>query len=400
MAVRKGEEEGGLEYLMKTAFIVLASIAWALPGWTQDFGNFLRETERLPVDRRQSAADAYLRSQKSFPILENDTTVHFLFSGDARQVNLAGDMTGWQPGPLFRRLDGTTLYYLTRHFEPDARLDYKFVTDSTRWILDPLNPDTCMSGFGPNSQFRMPKNVMPPETVFHPEIQHGTLTDIMFRSKALGNDRRIRVYLPAGFSAETTGYPVILFHDGLEFIDLGKADRVLDYLIANHTIVPVVAVFVQPIDRDEEYSGQKKERYTRFIVDELMPALEKRYRVSTDPSKRAMAGISNGGNIALYIGINHPGQFGKISAQSSNVIHEILKRFKKRDRQNLLIYTDIGKYDIDILVSMAFDLKGILQEKGYQHLFHVWNEGHSWCSWKEHLKEPLVWFLGGNKVTE
>ncbi len=359
----------------------------------QTFPGLITRLNSLPESQRQAVADSFMNAGNSFPFIENDTVVNFVYNGAAQSVSLAGDATGWSPNMTFSHIAGTTFYYFTTTYERDARLDYKLVINGSSWILDPKNPHTCSGGFGPNSELRMPDYVVPPEISYYPAIPHGTITDTTFHSNILGNNRPVRVYLPPGYPSGSDAYPVILFHDGPEYISLGNTNNIFDYLISEHLMTPVIGVFVPPVDRTAEYAGSKIDQFTEFIASELMPVIDARYKTSADPARRAMAGASNGGNIALYIGMKHPELFGKIAAQSSNVINSISQTFSSEPKLNLELYIDIGTYDLAILIPMVRGLRDVIQAHGYTYQYQEWHEGHSWGNWKGHLKLPLMQFF-------
>ena len=359
----------------------------------QNFQQFLNRINSLPEAQRQAVADSFMNSGISVPFIENDTIVHFLYSANAQSVAMAGDATGWNPNQPFTNISGCNFWYLTTNYENDARLDYKLVINTTNWILDPKNPNTCSGGYGPNSELRMPGYVVPPEISYYNTIPHGTIKDTTFHSNILGNNRQVRVYLPPGYPSGSNAYPVILFHDGPEYITLCNANNIFDYLISEHLMVPAIGVFVPPVDRTAEYAGSKIDKFTEFITSELMPVIDAKYKTSKDPSNRAIAGASDGGNISLYIGMKHPEQFGKIAAQSSDVITVISETFSSGPKLNLSFYLDIGTYDIAQLIPMVHNFKDILQNKGYIYQFRQWNEGHSWGNWKGHLRLPLMQFF-------
>ncbi|TSA30491.1 MAG: hypothetical protein D4R67_00355 [Bacteroidetes bacterium] len=329
---------------------------------------------------------------QTYPYFANDSTVYFIYTGNAGKVALAGDATSWKPTIPFSNVAGTPLWYLTRIYEPQARLDYKIVVDDTTWILDPLNTDTCMSGFGPNSELRMPGYQTPPEVAFYPDIPHGILLDINSTSTILGNSRTVTIYLPAGYGSSDGDYPVVLFHDGLEFLKLANAKNILDYLIAHRMITPLIGIFVPPVLRDQEYTGPTKDSFRQFLVEELMPVIDEQFRTRKDPGDRAMVGISNGGNIALYIGITNPELFGKVAAMSSNYEEDLFTAFQKK-KTDLELYLDMGTYDIPLLEELASEFTEVLEKKGYTFIFHTFPEGHSWGNWEGHLRLPLMQFF-------
>jgi enterochelin esterase family protein len=382
------------------------------------FQAFLDRARAAPADRRQTLVDSLWSSIAATPLIEAGNRVHFLYRGEAGRMNLPGDFNSWDKNafPMFR-LDGTDLWYYTREFEPDARLDYKFVVDGSRWILDPANPLTCTGGFGPNSELRMPGYVPPPEIEEYPDIPHGTLEETSFHSVHLENRRTIQIYLPPGYDAGTgatdtaadagdaadmagdaagiTGrrYPLILFHDGLEYVSLARADRVLDYLIHHGRIEPTVAVFVPPVDRRGEYVGGRRADFTRFIIDELIPWVDRHYRTDPRPERRAVMGASNGGDISLWLGASRPEVFGHVGAQSTTIKDDVYDLFRNDPRLDLTLYLDLGTYDIPVIIPMVRGFIPVLEEKGYRFRYGEYPEGHSWGLWRAHIDDALELFF-------
>jgi enterochelin esterase-like enzyme len=375
--------------MKKSTLILLLMISQTI--FAGNFERFINYLKMLPLHERQSKADSFMKTHLIFPLIEKDTVVIFLYQGEAGSAKIAGDFTGWSPSISMSGVAGTNFFYSATHVEANARLEYKFIIDG-KWILDPKNSDSIKGGMGTNSELKMPDYGALPEVSYYPGIPHGTILDTSFFSNQLNNDRPIKIYLPQGYSVKKQ-YPVIVFHDGLEFVSLAHILNTLDYLIAHHEIEPVIGVFVPPVDRNNEYGGTKKDEFTEFIVKELMPVIDRKYSTSKDPSKRATFGISEGGNIALYIGMKHPETFGKIAAMSSDVQTVISTGFQKSAKMNLEFYLDIGKYDIPVLISLVNNFIKILQNKHYNYQFRQWNEGHSWENWKMHVGLPLRQFF-------
>jgi enterochelin esterase family protein len=329
---------------------------------------------------------------QGIPYIE-DTIANFIYRGSGSNVYLSGDFNGWSSSAdKLNRVYGTNFFFISRIFERDARLDYKFIVDGN-WILDPNNPKTCPGGFGPNSELAMPDYIQPVEIKFYPDIPHGTLRDTTFYSSILNNSRTIRVYLPPNYESTTDSFPMILMHDGLEYISLASMHNVLDYLIAHNKIDPVIGVFVPPVNRTPEYAGNQINSFKNFIVQELLPYIRSRYKIKSGPENCAVAGASNGGNISLYLALNHPEIFGNVAAQSSNVISSISEGFQNNPKLNLKVYLDIGKYDIALLIPLVRNLKSILQSKGYELIYREYNEGHSWGNWRAHIDDYLTFFF-------
>lgn len=378
--------------MKRTTLTVLFAIT-VLALQAQSFDSFVSYLERLPLSSRQEVVDSFLIASPLSPYIEKDSVCHFLCQSTASAVFVAGDMTGWQSGKIIlNRIEGTDFWHGTGNYPPDARLDYKFVMD-TLWTMDPRNPFSSRSGFGVNSELRMPLYRQAPESVFDSAVPGGTIIDSLYYSTILETFRTVKIYLPAGYNRTTRPYPVILFHDGIEYVTLGDATVILDNLIASKRIRPVIGIFVEPIARDLEYSGNLKDSYVSFIIREMMPVIDTKFNTSSNAYNRATVGISNGGNAALYLGCRHPESFARIAAFSSNVIPEITAALSAPRNMDLEFYIDIGKYDISALVPMAEQLVSLLKKKGYPYTFYQWNDGHSWANWRDHLGVSLEQFF-------
>lgn len=361
------------------------------PASAQTFGDFLVPVLESPDSLRQAMVHSYLKHRPQTPFIDSDSVVTFVYVGNARTVSIAGDMTGWNPTvETMTRLPGTTLWYLTRRFEPDARLDYKIVVDQREWLLDPHNPLISRGGFGDNSELRMPQVPDHPELMVRPSVPHGTIRDTTLYSPGLGNSRRLAVYIPATTIRDPG---LIVVHDGLEFISIAGMPTVLDNLIADGAIPPVVAVFIAPVDRHPEYATDKADRFTSFVVETVLPMVRSIMPFSSDPSRNAVMGASDGGNISLYMGMTHPEIFGTVAAFSSNVEPVVSDRFASSERLPLRIYIDIGTYDIPMLRPRVAGLRASLTTKGYDYLYAEFHDGHSWSNWKSHVADALRFLL-------
>lgn len=364
------------------------------------FSDFLQQLHSLPETQRQAVVDSFLQTAGPLPLIEADTVAWFLYRGSAATVAIAGDANGWDPGAsTMTRVSGTTLFYLRRVYEADARLDYKFVINNSSWILDPKNPHLCYGGYGANSELRMPACPAAPECTPDPAAAAGRLEMGSITSVILRNTRPLRVYLPAGYDpARPRGYPVVLFHDGLEYLSLGAAKPVLDNLIAGRRIDPVIALFVPPVSagqRIEEYSGATAANLERFIIEEVMAQVDSAWNTSKDPAQRAMLGPSLAALISAQIAFHHPESFGLAGLYSPAmwpndraVLRELLAASTPFSR----CYIDVGSYEPSLLGD-AVQLYDHLRSAGVPVKFREWHEGHSWGSWRAHLDEALEFFF-------
>ena len=126
-----------------------------------------------------------------------------------------------------------------------ARLEYKFdvVRDGTgAWINDPLNPEEATDPFGANSVCRTYGYVTPAWSQPDPSARAGRIDTLSVQSAAFGEARLVRTYLPAGF-AKDRRYPLLIVHDGDDFVAHAGLATILDNLIYRGDIPPVTAAY-------------------------------------------------------------------------------------------------------------------------------------------------------------
>ena len=365
------------------------------------FQTFVTRVNAAPYPEQAAIVDSFLTAHSTVPLTEQDSICQFIYRGNATSVNVPGDANEWNASEFpMVHLSSTDLWYWPSVFEPDARLDYKFVLDGSSWILDPRNPHQILGGFGPNSELRMPSYVPAPEIEYYPQIPHGILWDTTYTSINLpGNPRPIRVYTPPGYETSTDSFPVILLHDGIEYVTFAQANNVLDYLISQNRIRPTIGVFVPPVNRDDEYTGGSQNLYAAFIATELMPYIDARYRTQRRPAARATVGISNGGNIALWIAYNYPQVFENVGSHSGNIQPATSSAFQSGSLRSLKLYIDAGAYDLAGFLTLSRNFRQAIQSKGYNHRYNEWHEGHSWGNWRAHLDDALEFFFPGPAVS-
>ena len=387
--------------------LLLAGIIALLPG---GFSAFLTKLRSTPLEKRDAIVRAYL-DNKRLPLIEADTIVHFVWYGKADALLLNGSLQdGWrnpafmERDPCSRDTNGLALFHRTYTVPKDALLEYQFILHGSGF-LDPGNVRTTPNGDFSNSQVAMP--------AFKPSLwprhrsstRAGTLDTLHFVPKDTDlASRDVVVYRPAGVKFPAA-VPSIYVHDGgsaLRFMPYGV---ILDNMIAAHALPPMIAVFIPPVDREEEYFGGLLDRYVDALADELVPLIEGRYGVARDHARRAIGGISDGGHCAVYAGLKRPDVFGLFVGQSTTirpVLSELLE-LRLRDRaswQGVAGYTQCGKYDI-VAPMFNFPVQNRefgkrLETLGPRYRYRETNGGHDWPSWRERLPDILRFLFKPN----
>lgn len=380
-----------------TGLIIILAVIISLPTFSQGFSGFIAYLNSLPLEDRPAAVDSFMIAVEpyGFPYITGDSA-NFIFRGEANSVKIAGDFNGWDPGFYFlAKVAGTDFYFRSKTFEMNARLDYKYVINDASWILDPLNPNTCAGGFGPNSELAMPGYIQPWEIELYAGINQGNVVTDQIASTHTNSTFQLKIYLPYGYNENLPGgYPVVYFQDGYEYISLGYADNVLNNLIDSNLCSPVIAVFVKPNNRNEEYAGSLREEYPLFFADELVPHIDGNYNTIENPRGRAVLGDSFGGNISALIAYHHAELFGNCGLHSGafwpnnfEAFHLITQGEVKPIRWVSIWGTYEGLWE-DMRVFRDF-----LIENNCDLHWQELPEGHSWGLWRATIDEMVPYFF-------
>jgi len=378
----------------------------------QSFTQFMTRLNALSEsDEALAYANAYVTAHEgSFPIIEGNTA-HFIYNiSSSEMVGIMAEWNGWLPGKTIMTPIGGGLLHYQHDFEQDARLDYRFVQltgGDTQPQRDPLNARTGKSGFGDASELAMPAYVRPLVTLCDESVPRGTLIQGTIKSKALHQQRAYTVYLPHDYSRQAPYllYPSIYFHDGDDYLKMGEAITILDNLIHQGSLPPLVAVFVSPVDREKEYNCS--DVFTSFFCDELVPEMHRLYSLEANPACRCVVGSSLGGVISLYMASRRYDTFRMLCAQSTitrsiNGLdkYNALTTFEANVHLPLRLALVIGSYEhcfrIDSqgqcrdLLTPVRELRNVLDEHDYPYYYREEHQSHSWSLWRDTLADALI----------
>ena len=341
------------------------------------------------------------------PLVFGRTAV-FFYRGKADTVEWRGDFSEWWDSwdTLGERLGDTDIYRKTVQLLPGSRLDYKLVIDGGNWLLDPLNSQQQLGGFGPNSESRMP-DWQPSEWVTRKEgTPRGSFSeDTPIASKKLGYSVNVRVYAPAGLDEKAGPLPTLYVTDGSDYYhdEMGSLVIVLDNLVAAKRIHPLIAVFIDPWDRSAQVNRRPQElipqpggecAFCDFIVEELVPHVDSHHPTKNTAEHRAILGTSLGGLHATYMGLTHPDVFGAIAVQSPafRPAPFVLDQALAAEKWKVRAFLDIGLYEKSLL-GESRRLAKKLESLGVDHLYLERPEGHSWGHWRATLDDALMFLF-------
>ena len=243
------------------------------------------------------------------------------------------------------------------------------------------------------------------------EASHrGNLNEVWYNSPTLGMERRLFVYTPYDYAGSKVKYPVLyLLHgaggDEDAWSTMGRACQILDNLIEKGKAKPMICVMPngnpnqaaartllipeKPMDRDAWMNNS----YPKSIVEDIVPFIEKTYRVDARPKSRAIAGLSMGGGHTITTSLLYPGFFDYICPLSMGLMtrqgdDEALKNYatqfqalKKKGYK--LYFLAVG--NSDFLYDSAKALDKMLTDNGLKHTFFVTSGGHTWSNWRIYL---------------
>jgi enterochelin esterase-like enzyme len=371
------------------------------------------------------AQEALFRAQQIIsPEIHDDQTVTFrLLAPEAKSVQVTGDFlpTVKMDTPM-GQMDGPGKTDLTKNengvweFRSQALspelYNYSFIIDGFT-TTDPNNPFLIRDVASVTNIFIIGGGHA--DLYKTNNIPHGTVARRWYDSPGLGMDRRITVYTPPGYETSIAKYPVLyLLHgaggDEEAWISLGRTAQIMDNLIAEGKVKPMIVVmpngnviqdgapgegslgfykpqFMIPKTMDGTYEGAFKD---------IINFVENNYRVQTDKSNRAIAGLSMGGYHSLHISRYYPNTFDYVGLFSAAIMAredatgKVYSNFDQTlqaqmDNGYKLYWIAIGKTDFLYKANQEYREK--LDTMGMAYEYVESEGGHIWRNWRVYLSQ-------------
>jgi enterochelin esterase family protein len=367
------------------------------------------------------------------PQVNADKTVTVrIHAPKATEMTVTGEITNTgQPKPMTKGDDG--IWTATLGPLPPDVYTYAFNIDGVN-TPDPRNPWLkLVSNTGLATQVEVPGDG--PQYYDSKPVPHGLLQIVTYESKATNATRQAYVYTPPDYNRTTTKYPTLyLLHGGGDLDPgwsmTGRAHIIMDNLLAEKKAVPMVVVM--PLARGGGSLGlgpsgmspgiaaagnvtpgagrgaapapgaaaappapagpAPLQAFAQDFIGDLLPTIEKTFRVSTRPEDRAIGGLSAGGAATINTAFSRPDLFRSIvimSAGGGQNLEALYPKFfgngAAAAKQMKLIWLAAG--DGDFALDGTKGIDELLTKNGIKHSFKITPGRHEWRLWRPHLNE-------------
>lgn len=363
-----------------------------------------------PPTTAPPAQAAPLPPQVTSPEVHADRTVTFrIHAPKADAVRLVGSDIPKNTGtPMTRGDDGVWTVTLGP-LDPGA-YRYNFNVTGVS-VIDPRNPSISESNNNVWSLVYVPGSDLWDTR----RVPHGAVAAVPYYSTALGRFRRMHIYTPPGYENGRGQYPVFYLLHGAGDSDhawssVGRAGFIIDNLIADGKAKPMIVVMPAGHTSSAGFTSRStaaQEEFAKDFVNDVMPHVEKHYRVKTDRASRAIAGLSMGGSQTLNIAIPHLDRFAYVGVFSSGIIGAFAPArgggpppdngaaWVERNRATLadanvkkglkLFWLATGVDDF--LVGTTKSTVELLKKHGFDPVYAETPGGHTWINWRIYLSE-------------
>ncbi|HXT40337.1 MAG TPA: alpha/beta hydrolase-fold protein [Candidatus Angelobacter sp.] len=341
------------------------------------------------------------------PEVSADRRVTFrILAPKAEAVRLSGgDIPGNGQGAAMTKGTNGVWEVTLGPIEPGA-YRYNFNVDGVS-VIDPRSSNISES----NNNIWSLVHVPGADFMDTKDVPHGAVSAVTYYSTALKRFRRMHVYTPPGYESGKGKFPVFYLLHGAGDCDeawtsVGRAGFILDNLIAAGKAKPMVVVMPAGHTSAFRFGGPRStvDEFAQDFVSDIMPHVEKHYRVYTDRQHRAIAGLSMGGGQTLNIGIPHLDKFAYLGVYSSGIFgitgggpggapqgpsfeeqHKAILDDAKLKKGLKLFWFATGKDDFLIATSRA--TVEMFKKHGFDVQFKETEGAHTWINWRNYLNE-------------
>ncbi len=357
------------------------------------------------------------------PVISDDNKVTLsVYSTNAQTIAVNGSWMGMGETSEMTKNEQGVWSVTVGPLEPSL-YHYNIIIDGISTI-DPSNPRSMRDGTRYASTLIVPGKGSGLFEVN--DVPHGSITKVWYDSPALGLYRRMYIYTPPGYENSTGKYPVLyLLHGGGgdedAWTSLGRANYILDNLIAQGKAKPMIVVMpngnanqtasvtdwsaqTQTTQLPGRFNIENEQEvidgstlFPKSLVVDVIPFVEKHYRVTANSANRAIAGLSMGCLQTQIISMTNPELFGYIGCFSlgihfndqfailSNRILIPAYDSKLKTMKNQLFYIGCGTEDF--CYEGVQTLRAKLDEHNFEYIYNETGGGHTWANWRVYIAD-------------
>ncbi len=235
----------------------------------------------------------------------------------------------------------------------------------------------------------------------NPDIPHGTTEIVAYYSSTVGVERQTRIYLPPGYSTDSSYNVLYLLHgiggDINEWYYQGVPHYILDNLYAENKIAPMIVILpngramVDDSPGSDIFAPEKQEGFANFefeLITDLIPFIDSNYAVRTNREARAIAGLSMGGGQALNFGLAHLDTFAWVGAFSpapnTKPADQLFNNLNEDTAKLEGLWISCGS--VDGLLFISQNTHDYMEQNSVSHYYHIeQGQDHTFVVWKRGL---------------
>ena len=301
--------------------------------------------------------------------------------------------------------DAQGIWSVTLGPYPAENYEYDFIVDGVQ-MLDPRNPAVKYNRGPAAISSLLDIRGDAPRFFDVKAVPHGTVEIRTYDSKTTKLPRRVHIYTPPNYEKLQGRLPVLyLLHGGdgddSVWTAFGRAHVILDNLIAEKKVSPMVVVMPSgyAYGWDSGVSAEQQQAdFAKDLTNDLIPFVQANYRVSSDRTQRALAGLSRGGGQTLSVGLRNLGLFSRLGvfsggggATPDDTYKDVAAKAAQVNEQLDLLWMGCGTEDGAMAGAQRFS--DFLQRHQIEHTFRKTPGAHTWIVWRQYLNElaPMLW---------
>lgn len=394
-------------------FSILITVSFACQQTNRkniSFEGFVKELKNSDSSKRQGIVNKYMSNIGTTPIIEDKEKVHVIWFGAANSVKIEGDIQGgWSTPEALIKIDCGKLdfFYTSYSLPSNSLIQYRFIVDG-KIELDLMNSEVIENlEYGNRNIFQMPNFEHSKALSYRQEVKTGRIENRLFQSNNDEfSDRLLDIYLPTDYTEEKK-YPVLFVNDGKIKLYTTPFKTVVDNLIHDKFIEPIIVVFVPFIERRKEYCNESF-AFAKVIAEEIVPFISGNYSTTANAEKRGIMGSSMGGNISMTAGLLYSDIIANVGAQGGaggikichidSALTIYLDKKAKYPLKN--IFGSVATFDLEFpdrginLLNNARVFHKKLNGYKINHVYKEFNSGHHDSNWNESIDDILIQFFG------